>query len=337
MPTAVESAYHESSQYLRWTLHEEELKHRRQIVHDTTVKEIRLNIEEELRLTPEAKFKTDFPSTEEANLIVEYYAAKVLDTGALFKLPSHLKATAAAYVRRFYLAESPLRYHPKTVMITSLFLATKTCEHHIDLEHFVSKLPKSSMASVLELEFLISSAIKFDFVFWSAYRPLYGFILDMESVLMHGPDQVPQQRHTLADIGKAHEIAKALINSTISSDLPFQHSPAQLALASLLNANEALVEDYLRKKGRPDQIESLRQLASDLQNEAKASFDDSDFMAQVIAIDKKLYYSKDPALKKDTALYKRNMDEAEKTEGIKRRKKGDAIRDAQEAFGSVLS
>lgn len=342
MPTAVSSAYLESSQYQRWTIDEEELGRRRQVVHDRTVQEIRANIEEELALDPQSKLKTDFPTAEEATLIVEYYAAKVFETGALFKLPSHLKATAAAYVRRFYLAESPLRYHPKSIMVTCLFLATKTCEHHIDLDKFVEKLPKQTRDSVLEYEFQISSALNFDFTFWSAYRPLYGFVLDMGSVLCREKqNKIGGETYSIEDVGKAHEIAKASINATISSDLPFHHSPSLLALASLFHANGDLVEEYMKRIGRWQQVDKIRQLAQELDHEARASFADPDLMAQVKAIDKKLYYSKDPALTKTAILYKRRLEAEGEAESVKRRNKGNAVneivRDSQAAFGKLLS
>lgn len=338
MPTAVSTAYQESSQFLRWTLSTQELDRRRVAVNEAAVAEIRENIAEELRLSPGAKDQADFPSVEEANIIVEFYATKVFDTGSVFNLPSHLKATAAAYVKRFYLAKSPLHYHPKSVMITSLFLATKTCEHHVDLDLFVSKLPKQTRDSVLDLEFLISSVIGFDFVFWSAYRPLYGFMLDMEATLLDGDESLGSDGDVNpAALNRMHESAKGLINATVWSDLPFLSSPSQLAMAALYRASASLVERYLKMKGREEQIFHVMRTAEELQKQATVSLDKPEHVARVKAIDKKLYYSRDPALKKDTALYKRRIEAEEKEGVVKRRKKGDAVREAQEAFGSVMS
>lgn len=334
MSIAVASAYRESSQYKRWTLSTETLSQRRQAANSSTIETIRRNLEEEVKLSGKPSDKApDFPNAEEELLIVNYYATKVFDTGAVFNLPSHLKATAAAYLKRFYLSKSPLQYHPKSIMITSLFLATKTCEHHIDLETFVSRLPKQSFTSVLEHEFLISSTIDFDFVHWSAYRPLYGFILDMENELTNDKSQ----QFPLTDINKTHDTAKALINSCAWSDLPFLYSPSHLALAALYNSNDSLLRHYVKLKNLENLMPEIEDIAQIMTEVSNTRFDTPEIMAKVKATDRKLYYSKDPALKVDSALYKRRLEDSEREEGAKRRKKGDAARESLETFGNVLS
>lgn len=336
MPTAVASAYAESSQYKRWTFTPSQLKDRREQTNITAVTLVKANVQEESELTSQKQETAiDYPDATEELLIVNYYASKAFDTGAVFNLPSHLKATAASYVKRFFLEKSSLQYHPKNIMITSLFLATKTCEHHVDLDVFTSKLPKQTRETVLENEFLISSVIQFDFVHWSAYRPLYGFTLDMESTLSSAEDGgVPVSSTT---ISKLHESAKALINSCAWSDLPFIYTPSHLALAALHVADNDCLALYLARKGLSDLVPQLQEIAKELEETASQKFDSSEMMAKVKAADRKLYYAKDPAMKKTSALYKRRQEEEENEEEAKRKRKGEANREATESFGNVLS
>lgn len=338
MSKVVATVYLESSQHKRWTLTKEELINRRKQVNESAIATIKANNIEEQRLSGKSAVKSpEFPSFEEELLIVDYYAAKVFDTGTVFGLPSHLKATAAAYLRRFYISKSPLQYHPKNIMITSLFLATKTCEYHVDLDTFVAKLPKQSRESVLEHEFLISSTILFDFLHWSAYRPLYGFILDMEGVVDTEEEDQASRKARLTQTSKLYESAKALVNACIWSDLPFLYSPSHIALAALYASDATVSRDYLARKGMSEMIAVLEDIGQKMSEVAAVRFETPEMMAKVKAADKKLYYAKDPALTKGSALFKHRAEEGEREETAKRRKKGDEARESQKAFGDVLA
>lgn len=343
MAIAVQSAYQESSQYRRWTLSEEELARRRAHVNASTISTIKQHIEEETALSGKAPERVaDFPTTEESLLVVNYYASKVFETGSVFGFPSHLKATAATYLKRFYLVKSPLQYHPKNIMMTSLFLATKTCEYHVNLEDFIEKVPKFTMEGVLEYEFLVSSTISFDFVHWSPYRPLYGFVLDMEALAggsnadsrpvgERGTDD--QQQHTLSDYNRAHDAAKVLINACMWSDLGFTCSPSHIALAALHLVLADQLKVYLERKD----LSSLLPLVVDI-SQRMAVLSHHKFDTNVLKkVDRKIYYASDPAMKKDSALYKRGKAEEEARESEKRQAKGDGARNSQLELGSMLA
>ncbi|CCG80712.1 Cyclin mcs2 [Taphrina deformans PYCC 5710] len=338
MPTAVATVYEESSQHKRWTFQRDDLVTKRQSLNEATVSLVKENIQEDLEISGNAPAKDpEFPNTEEELLIVNYYAAKVYDTGAVFTLPSHLKATAAAYLKRFYLVKSPLQYHPKSIMITSLFLATKTCEHHVDLDTFVAKFPKQTKESVLEHEFMISSTIGFDFVHWSAYRPLYGFVLDIESTVDSEDGHQKSGKARVARSSRMHDTAKSLINATIWSDLPFLYSPSDLALAALHKADADFLAQYLNIKGLSKLLPFLDTIGTELIEVSKTRFDGPEVMAKVKAADRKLYYSSDPALKPGSALYKKRAEDRAEENTTKRLKKSEASRENLGTFGDILS
>lgn len=324
MTIAVQSAYLESSQYKRWTYTKEDLAERRQKLNDDTIKTIQANFEEEEKLTGNAQRLVTYLSSDESLLVVNYFAEKILQLGSLFKVPSHLRATAATYFKRFYLFQSPMQYHPKSIMITSLFLATKTCEHHVSLDDFVKAIPKLTKEAVLEHEFLISSTIKFDFMHWSAYRPLFGFTLDMETVLV-GTEYA-------SDSGAAHDKAKATFNGCIWTDLPFLYSPSHLALAALLVVVPDMTKLYLEKKTLLNLLSSLEQIAAELKALSNYKFD----RKEAEAVDKRLYHCSDPALKKGSVLYERAREAESNADMEKRRAKGQAAARSNEVMGEVL-
>src|SRR6267154_2212397 len=64
--------------------------------------------------------------------------------------------------------------------LTALFLATKTTNNPISLESYTSNIPKTSSSDVLDLEFLVSQSLDFEFAVWHAHRALWGIWLDLQ-------------------------------------------------------------------------------------------------------------------------------------------------------------
>lgn len=89
-------------------------------------------------------------------------------------------ATAVMYMKRFYLSNTVMDYHPKDILLTCLFLATKAESEHMSIDQFVKELKLPSTASVLQLEFTVSQGLKFEYHVHHPYRPAYGLFLDMQ-------------------------------------------------------------------------------------------------------------------------------------------------------------
>lgn len=301
---------------------------RREEVNREAIEECTKNIAKEIELSGKEPVKpSDFVSWQEELLHVNFYARKLAETAAVFNLPPHLKATAAQYLKRFFLMRSVLQYHPKTIMITCLFLATKTCEHYVPLDTFASKL-KMTKEAIIQYEFEVSSTILFDYVHWSAYRPLHGFVLDMEAL-----NAKDSKTFALEQIAKVHEAAKALIGAITWSDLAFLHSPSHLALAALFQNDESLVLTYLAAKELESLAETLRSIGKALSQVTAETID----LKAVKAVDKKIYYSSDPAMKPDSALTKQREEEEAALNQAKRRSKDEAAKQAQDEFGQAFA
>lgn len=108
-----------------------------------------------------------------------------------------VEATAMTYLKRFYLRNTCMDYHPKNIMyanislprcladrfhffrLTSVFLATKTENHPISIDTFASKT-KSKPEDILSLEFLVSQSLRFEYKVHHAHLAGYGLSLDLE-------------------------------------------------------------------------------------------------------------------------------------------------------------
>lgn len=107
------------------------------------------------------------------------------------------KATAIQYLRRFYLTNSPMTYHPKNIMACALFVATKTDNYYMSLRQFAAGIPGDTTADdVIAPEFLIMQSLRFTFDVRHPFRGLEGGIMELQAVaqgLGQPPPLHPQQ------------------------------------------------------------------------------------------------------------------------------------------------
>lgn len=143
-----------------------------------------------------------FLTADEELLLVRHYLTKVVQLCGHFRFPEEVEATATTYIKRFYLTNTVMDWHPKNVMygqlkacsvpftwliqvflvnrLTALFLATKTTNNPISLESYAAHIPRTESADVLELEFLVAQSLGFDFAVWHPHRALWGAWLDLQ-------------------------------------------------------------------------------------------------------------------------------------------------------------
>lgn len=136
-----------------------------------------------------------FLTADEELLLVNLYVTKISQLCGLFHFSEELEATAITYLKRFYLKNTVMDWHPKNVMyvfeislladhypcrLTALFLATKTTNNPISLEAYTTRIPRTSPSDVLDLEFLVAQSLGFEFAVWHAHRALWGIWLDLQ-------------------------------------------------------------------------------------------------------------------------------------------------------------
>ncbi|KAJ5689039.1 hypothetical protein N7462_003431 [Penicillium macrosclerotiorum] len=211
---------------------------------------------------------------EEELVFVRYYCEKTLELGETYKppLPTMVRATAIQYLRRFYLTNSPMTYHPKSIMACALFLATKTDNYYMSLRQFAEGIPgDTSPDDVIAPEFLIMQGLRFTFDVRHPFRGLEGGVMELSAIAQgqgapapHLPHQTaetlrkgllsiappPTPSSSISDrIGRAHGTCRELLKSAAQmTDAYFLYTPSQIWLSAFLLADRPLAEFYLDTK-----------------------------------------------------------------------------------------
>ncbi|KAJ9243566.1 hypothetical protein DTO271D3_7207 [Paecilomyces variotii] len=211
--------------------------------------------------------------------LVGYYCEKTLELGETYKppLPTIVRATAIQYLRRFYLTNSPMTYHPKSIMACALFLATKTENYYMSLRSFADGIPgKNTAEDVIAPEFLLTQGLRFTFDVRHPFRGLEGGIMELEAIAQGEGRPAPHQPTQTADglkralhsippppdlpadkkpppladrIRRAHHNTREILKTAAQmTDAYFLYTPSQIWLSAFLLADRPLAEFYLNTK-----------------------------------------------------------------------------------------
>lgn len=63
-----------------------------------------------------------FLNAEEETLLVKLYITKITQLCGLFRFPEEVEATAVTYLKRFYLKNTVMDWHPKNVMYAVIYI-----------------------------------------------------------------------------------------------------------------------------------------------------------------------------------------------------------------------
>ncbi|KAK9448981.1 cyclin-like protein [Limtongia smithiae] len=261
-PPSDDELYRQGSQYRLWSFTRQGLQDARQAVNQQGREKIK---REHAGVPPPdgpTQPRGEFPSVEDEAELVRWYAERTLSlTQSAWKLPSHARATAVSYVKRFYLRHSVMEFLPKAIMYTSIFLATKAENIFISIENFVEPVKTDIDAhTILALEFTVAQALSFTLLVHHPYNPVHGYFLDMQDVFFNRAASGGKPRYSMNELGNAHDAARRFVNDSMLSDAAFLYTPPQIGLAALAHADEALAEAYMVAKfgGSEELLERLR-------------------------------------------------------------------------------
>ncbi|NWX82806.1 CCNH protein, partial [Nothoprocta ornata] len=170
---------------------------------------------------------------QEELAICKYYEKRLLDFCAVFKpaMPRSVVGTACMYFKRFYLNNSVMEYHPRTIMLTCAFLACKVDEFNVSSAQFVGNLRESplgqekTLEQILEYELLLIQQLNFHLIVHNPYRPFEGFLIDLKTryPMLENPEVL---RKTADDF----------LNRVALTDAYLLFTPSQIALTSILSS-----------------------------------------------------------------------------------------------------
>ncbi|KIV91351.1 hypothetical protein PV10_05897 [Exophiala mesophila] len=286
-----DDAYRASSQYRYWSYTKESLSRIRHNTNDLASERVRAafrraqtaaktsrngaadsntdadaNVDnEKTQLSPdvgEDLVEIQTLTVDEELKIVEWGCQKIMDMGEAMnpRIPTAIVATAIQYLRRFYLTNSPMTYHPKQIMMCALYLATKSDHFYISLPRFISELANVSEDNVKAPEFLLLQGLRFTLDVRHPMKGLQGGHIEMNEMAEEGLIRgiKGERRDREKRIGAAADQAKELLATAAQmTDAYFLFTPAQIWLGAVMVADRELVERYLDAK-----IDGLRKLPS---------------------------------------------------------------------------
>ncbi|KAF9963880.1 hypothetical protein BGZ65_008157 [Modicella reniformis] len=300
---ALKQLYEQSTQYKYWRYTQTSLDELRSKVNGEAIATIGENISEEReqRIAQDRSVENlpenpGFPTVEEELALLGFYDRKIAQIFRYWKLPSNVTATAIVYMKRFFLENTVMDYHPKSVMMTCMFLARKTENFLMTIDDFSTAI-KSSRESILNLELLVCQSLRFQFTVHHPYRPCLGFFYDMQAVA-----------DNMEKLQKVYDIAAKLIDTSLYTDLCFLYQPAQIALAAMMIACKE--ESYVTYKFKSNEgttqkyTETLLPILLDIERILNEDPRCKEVKKSVAAeIDKRLMFCEDPAKNSDSLIY----------------------------------
>ncbi|CAG85103.2 DEHA2B03388p [Debaryomyces hansenii CBS767] len=257
----VDDLYRRSTQYQLWSFTSESLQEAKQKINEKgrqhAIEEFnkallklksgsKENVDKyQAELTSEKLL--DLLTLEEELKYLNFYCENIIKVVNSFRMPTQVKATAVSFFKKFYLVNSVMEYHPKNILYTCVFLAAKSENYFMSIESFCKALPKTEPKDVLDLEFIVLQSLKFTLLVHHPFRPLYGFFLDFQAVLLH-PSPLMYDVN-IDTIGGMYDKAKKWLSDyALLSDVAFLFSPPQIALAAMYDIDKRITDRYLKKK-----------------------------------------------------------------------------------------
>lgn len=193
-----------------------------------------------------------FVTPEEEQLLVSFYTSKlpslVGPQAQVLRLrrESKVTATAAMFLRRFYLSNSVMIHDPKAVMVAAAFLATKVEDATADVRYLedgtnLMNAPVTQ-AEILPAELALLTGINFQLLCFHPYKAVVALTEDLRTFLKSDKRiaLVDNQRIAGEDLKPMYDNARAVLDDVIISDIPLLYTPGQIGLAALILANEDL-------------------------------------------------------------------------------------------------
>lgn len=122
---------------------------------------------------------------EEEVSLLRFYENALRDFCRSFgpmSVPPDVTATSLVYFKRFYLKESVMAFDPKSILVTSVFLAMKVLEFNVSMSVFVSNVKgdrKRAVDVILGHELLVMSRLDFRLRIHTPFKAVDGLFLMM--------------------------------------------------------------------------------------------------------------------------------------------------------------
>ncbi|KAI0017819.1 cyclin ccl1 [Xylariomycetidae sp. FL0641] len=230
-----DARYRQSSQYRLWSFSSASLAGMREKTNNLA----RTAISNRLRAsTPPVDPLPDFLTPADEATLLTFYTVELLRAAAFCQLPTDIQATAAIFLRRFYVTNSIMTYPPTELLKTCLFFGCKAEGYYMRLQKFAEKFPNTTGEEILAAEYILCQGIRFAFDVRHPFRALEGAVMELRRLGDFDDDR----------INRAHKRTRDILKfSPLVTDAYFHYTPSQIMLAALAMADDGLVERVMRE------------------------------------------------------------------------------------------
>lgn len=191
---------------------------------------------------------------KEESYILRRYLVNLKEFCRKFNPPMRKSVIASAfiYMKRFYLNESCMDYHPRNIGVTCAYLACKVDEFNVSIDVFIKNVRgdyRKAQETILSNELLLMKKLNFHLTVHLPYRAVEGFLIDLRA-------RYPPARDKLELMGSEIE---DYLDKSMFTDACFLYTPSQIALAAVCHSAERCnldLSEYLRDYVFADDPES---------------------------------------------------------------------------------
>ncbi|GBM61175.1 Cyclin-H [Araneus ventricosus] len=263
----------------------------------------------------EDSIKKFYLTPQEERILYKHYESILLKFCQKFQppMPKNVIGCSFHYFKRFYLNNSVMNYHPKDIVVTCVYLASKVEEFNVSIAQFVANVRgdrEKATEIILNHELLLMQQLNFDLSVYNPYRPVEGFLIDIKT------------RYTeLFDPEHLRPAIEEFLDKIQFTDACFLYSPSQIALAAIaygtLKFKES-IDGYLSDilfDGQPEKLayvrDAIKTMFTMVKNEALHVIDPIR-----AGLEKKLEKCRNQENNPSSAAYKRKLEEIDEDEDV---------------------
>lgn len=233
--------------------------------------------------------QNDLLTTKEELYLIRSYLVNLKEFCRKFQPPMRksVVATAFMYMKRFYIYESCMEYHPKNIGVTCAYLASKVDEFNVSIDQFIKNVKgdcRKAQKTVLSNELLLMKKLHFHLTVHLPFRAVEGFLIDLRARYPPAKDKTELMVPEIDDY----------LDKSMFTDACFLFTPSQIALAAVCYSAEKCELDltsYLNEflfKNEPEALNYFQQIADGIRKLIEKDLQDSPGKDVIKKIEKKL-------------------------------------------------
>lgn len=182
----------------------------------------------------------DLLSPKEELYLIRSYLVNLKEFCRKFQPPMRKSviATAFMYMKRFYLIESCMSFHPRDIGVTCAYLACKVDEFNVSIDQFIKNVKgdcTKAQRTVLSNELLLMKKLKFHLTVHVPYRAVEGFLIDLRARYAPAKDKTELMSAEIDDF----------LDKLMFTDACFLYTPSQIALVAVCHGAEKCNVDLM--------------------------------------------------------------------------------------------